>query len=779
MPFDFQPELCHIHNHQRRCAPTSRSPWPGIGVHHDAGIRVQMPGLTVQIHRNTHFTLTREILQRFKTSTPKSAADYESTYNEKIWDDRLKYFHVAWNWAKTDRWLTEKCNENRAGQLSDELENFNDEEMQILEKLAAEKAWQHCMTALGEPERQALIAWKQAIRKIRGGTGPHAERYREEARKKLEECRGAIPAWVMPLYQVVQTINPQKGLFDVVIVDEASQSGPEALLLNYIGDRIIVVGDDKQITPVHIGVNRDDVTRLRELHLKEIPHREAFDLEGSFFSQAELRFSGRVILHDHFRCMPEIIQFSNRLSYTAEPLIPLRQFGIDRLEPCKTTHVADGYRIGRSPHIKNEPEARALVSQIVQCLENSAYDGKSFGVISLLGSAQSNLISNLLMSEVGAEEIERRKLLCGNPYDFQGDERHVIFLSMVDAPQKGQVCRMVRDEETKRRFNVAASRAKDQLWLFHTPTLNDLRTECLRYRLLEHCLDPRVEQPKVGDIDVNELRRIAVSDMRNRTNPPYRFDSWFEVDVFLRIAERGYMVIPQYEVAKRRIDLLVVGLDGRLAVECYGDEWHSSPEDFIKDMARQRQLERCDLTFHIIWGSDFYREPDTTLKPLWEELEKRRIYPENRWQEERKRKENIPIDIVDDSEAEDEADNKLATCEEGRRTIKKRRESIVSANRKKDKIHKESISARAIQSAIIAVLEKSPNNTCTVKSITSRVLKELGRITRGNPRLEFERRVMRNIKVLTQNGHVENYKSKNQRLRLLKHFRGNEQASLL
>ena len=227
--------------------------------------------------------------------------------------------------------------------------------------------------------------------------------------------------------------------------------------------KLIVVGDDKQTAPLHVGVNRDDVLRLRQLHLKGIPHADAFDLEGSFFSQAALRFPGRVRLREHFRCVPEIIQFSNKLSYSTEPLTPLRQFGADRLVPCKTTHVAEGYRTGRSPNIVNEPEARALVHQIAECLEDPAYDGKSFGVIGLMGRAQATLISNLLMQEVGADEIEQRKLLCGSPYDFQGDERDVMFLSMVDAPEDGRTCRMVRDPETQRRFNVAASRAKDQL----------------------------------------------------------------------------------------------------------------------------------------------------------------------------------------------------------------------------------------------------------------------------------------------------------------------------
>ncbi len=324
--------------------------------------------------------------------------------------------------------------------------------------------------------------WVHAVRKIKGGTGRHAERYREEARQNLAECRKAIPAWVMPLYQVVQTVSPQHGLFDIVIVDEASQSGPEALLLNYIGKKIIVVGDDQQIAPVHVGVNRDDVLQLREMHLKRIPHPEAFDLESSFFAQAELRFPGRIRLTEHFRCMPEIIQFSNKLSYDDEPLIPLRQFGADRLTPCKTKHVHDGYRTGRSPNIENKPEAKAVVDKIVQCLEDPAYEEKSFGVISLLGSAQATLIANMLMQEVGAEEIEQRKLLCGSPYDFQGDERDVIFLSMVDAPQDGKTCRMVRDGETQRRFNVAV--------LARNGVLEEYKAKNKRLRLLAESRQP-------------------------------------------------------------------------------------------------------------------------------------------------------------------------------------------------------------------------------------------------------------------------------------------------
>ncbi len=742
------------------------------------------------------YTQAADTLKRLKASAPETAAAYMESVRDRAWDKRFTEFRAAWNWAKTDRWLSDACGDDRAKHLAEAIERSQTEERTILKELAAQKAWQHSMTELHEPQRKALVAWEKAVKKIGRGTGRYAERYREEAREKLAECRKAIPAWVMPLYQVVQTTSPQQGLFDVVIVDEASQSGPEALLLNYIGKKIIVVGDDKQIAPMNVGISPDAVFPLRQMHLKGIPHADTFDLKLSFFSLAEVHFPARVVLRKHFRCMPEIIQFSNKLSYADQPLTPLRQFGADRLRPCKTTHVADGYRTGRSPNIVNEPEARALVDQVVQCLEDPAYETKSFGVISLLGGAQSPLIASLLMQEVGAEEIEQRKLLCGSAYDFQGDERDVIFLSMVDAPQDGKTCRMFRDGETQRRFNVAASRAKDQLWLFHSPTLNDLRPECLRYRLLEHCLNPSVEQAKVGPLDVAALRRLAQPEARGRTKAPAPFDSWFEVDVFLRIAERGYRALPQYEVADCRIDLVVEGLDGRLAVECDGDESHGL-EQLDADMRRQRKLERCGWMFWRVRGGQFYRDADAALQPLWELLEARAIHPEQQWAEDRRKKEEAPAEVGHGPSASSEGDTgtgvagaaaDASVVEEAASPAADGsgdHESVEADEqtggppgqaRKERGPQPEALSARAIQQAIIAALEKCPNNTCTAKSITGRALRELGVVTRGNPRAEFEKRVKRNVGVLRGKGVLEEYKAKNKRLRLLAKPR---QSSLL
>ena len=580
--------------------------------------------------------------------------------------------------------------------------------------------------------------------------------------------------------------SPRRHQFDVVIIDEASQSGPESLFLNYIADKLIVVGDDKQITPMHVGVDREHVLYLGRQYLRDIPFKEALDLEGSLFAQAELRFPDRIRLREHFRCMPEIIQFSNNLSYPTEPLIPLRQYGDYRLKPVQTVFVKDGYRKGPSDDIENPPEAKAIADQIAECCEDPAYAGKTFGVISLMGNRQAELIGSLLLKEIGAEQMEERRLVCGRPYDFQGDERDVMFLSMVDAPQDGQPCRMIRDPDTQRRFNVSVSRARDQLWLFHSATLNDLRPDCLRYRLLDYCLNPTVHQPEeIGETTLAELRRMACNSSIRQSRkkgekvPGTPFDSWFEVDVFFKIIDKGYRVLPQFPVNTKRIDLMVVGLRGRLAVECDGDEVHL--DQWEEDMTRQRDLERCGCTFCRVRGSDFYRDPDAALAELWETLERLKITPRHAWESDRKQSEaeSTTNDRLPVSETGGEyLENLDGGAEEDQEEGEREQESppTVGAEGRLDGEPEHGRSRRRrpeetppldIQNAIVHCLEKCPNHSCTLKSLTSRILKELGLSTRGNPRLAFEKRVMRNLGVLTRKGQVEEYKAKNRRIRLL------------
>ncbi|MCK7479768.1 MAG: hypothetical protein M0C28_22595 [Candidatus Moduliflexus flocculans] len=74
---------------------------------------------------------------------------------------------------------------------------------------------------------------------------------------------------------------------------------------------------------------------------------------------------------------------------------------------------------GDGQRVINRPEAEALVEAVTQCCKDEQYKGMSFGVITLQGEAQAYLIEDLLLKSIGAEEMQKRRLICGNPYSFQ------------------------------------------------------------------------------------------------------------------------------------------------------------------------------------------------------------------------------------------------------------------------------------------------------------------------------------------------------------------------
>ncbi len=563
-------------------------------------------------------------LQTIKQVTPNLADKLSQNCADPSWNERIRLFPDAWRWAKARTWLQDYIRKEDAPSLERRAQQVESEISKIIAHIASLKAWSFCFSRMKEDHRKHMENWRLMISKItKTGRGKHDNWRRREAQRSLDECREAVPAWVMPLHRVWDTVDPSPGIFDVIIVDEASQCGFEAIPLFYLSKKILIVGDDKQISPDSPGVPENAVHRLMEEFLYDFKFKPSFGLHVSLFDHGKRLFAThRVSLREHFRCMPEIIRFSNDLCYSDTPLIALRQYGADRLEPIKHVYLDNGYREGSENRVINRPEAEAIVNKIVELCKDDGYRDKTMGVIVLQGNAQAGLIERQLLERLGAEEMDKRRLICGNPYSFQGDERDVMFLSMVAAPNE-RIGAMARDTY-ERSFNVAASRAKDQMWLFHSVTQNDLGDTCLRKRLLKHFEETRIQE--IAGIVVDDLRKQSERANRSIEKPPQPFDSWFEVDVALEIAGRGYKVIPQLEIARKFIDIVIEGGQSRLAVECYGDYWHGA-EQYERDMERQRKLERCKWVFYIVRESAFYANKEVALSGLWRMLEERGIYP--------------------------------------------------------------------------------------------------------------------------------------------------------
>ncbi len=569
-----------------------------------------------------------EVMRRLAAAAPRLAADLEADPRASEWARRLATFEASWRWASTGAWISAQRTDD-INALQAQMGHVEAQIRSRTEHLAATRAWSHAVhpKRLTGQAQADLAHYAQLVKSLGKGTGKYASRKRADIRRAMERCRPAVPVWIMPIYRIAEQLRVEPDMFDVVIVDEASQAGAEAAFLQYLAPKIVVIGDDRQVSPSAVGVDQQQIADLANQYLAGDRYKASWqDPKRSLFDEAMMRFGSRITLVEHRRCMPEIIGFSNRIAYEPDGvrLIPVRQYGADRLEPIKAIHVEDGYEVGSTNKV-NPSERDAIVDQIEKCIADPAYDGKSMGVISLLGQHQARAIEKLLMERLPPEEWRARDLRCGDAADFQGSERDVMFLSMVKAADSGQRIGALTAEQYVQRYNVAASRAKDQMWLFHSITLSDLgHPEDMRFALLDYVYGV------IGRRRPDRGISAAVVSEDIRAEP---FDSLFEQRVYNRLVDRGYTVVPQYEASGYLIDLVIVGASGRLAVECDGDHWHG-PARFEQDLARQRDLERCGWQFFRIRESAFYVEPERVLADLWATLEELNIRPSD-WVEER------------------------------------------------------------------------------------------------------------------------------------------------
>lgn len=530
---------------------------------------------------------------------------------------------IYWHNANTEikRQLTQSETELYE-KLKQEEANIRD----LTAQLAAEKAWVEVLGRIDNGLSRKLTLWAMAMNRAHG-KGKKALQNRKAAQELMVDCQQSVPCWIMPLPKLVETLKPQPAIYDYVIVDEASQLGPDAMFLMYLAKNIIIVGDDKQTAPQYVGVENDKVQDLINQHLKNIPYNSFFNISFSFFDHAKGFCSGqKVVLREHFRCMPEIIEFCNKHFYQPAGigLHPLKQYNDNRLEPLKTVFVKGGYTEGTGDNIRNNPEADELIGTIQACLKDKRYKDKTFGVIALQGQLQAQMINQKLLTLIDAQEFEKRKIICGDAKSFQGDERDVMFLSLITAPNhKRQALTTLVYE---RMFNVAVSRAIEQVWLFHSVQLEDLTNkDDLRYKLLSYFQNPLVP-PVISNKEVEGV--------------PKPFDSQFEVDIYNEIVKRGYTVTPQYGVGHYKIDLVVLLPNGvKIAVECDGDKYHSTPEQIANDIGRQKVLERTGWQFFRVRGGDYYYYKSKALEGLWALLE-RNYTP------------NIPVEVSEHNEGD-------------------------------------------------------------------------------------------------------------------------------
>jgi very-short-patch-repair endonuclease len=456
--------------------------------------------------------------------------------------------------------------------------------------------------------RSGLQAYLNAIQKIGKGTGKRAVRYRQDARHAAAQAIPAIPCWIMPHHRVSESLPAQLGCFDLVVIDEASQSDLSALPSLLRARKLLIVGDDQQVSPEAVGLEEQRIKTMMQRFLTEqVPlYRAQMSPERSIYDLAKVVFAGSgVVLKEHFRCVAPIIEYSKREFYGHE-LRPLRlPKASERLDPpLVDVLIEDGHR---SDGV-NAAEVAFIVEEIGRLIADPHMERRSIGVVSLLGEEQALATWDQLNDEYGPQLLQRHRIACGDARTFQGRERDVIFLSLVCAPN--DVGAPLSRDIFAQRFNVAASRARDRMYLVRSVDLAHLsEADRLRRSLIRHFAQPFPEGPAVAE------------------DPRALCESPFERELYDWLMQQGYRAAPQVRVGAYRIDLVVEGAnDARLAIECDGDQ-HQGPVQWSHDVRRQRVLERAGWTFWRCFAATFARRRVAVLEDLRSTLAANGIEP--------------------------------------------------------------------------------------------------------------------------------------------------------
>ncbi|HET9895464.1 MAG TPA: AAA domain-containing protein [Streptosporangiaceae bacterium] len=514
----------------------------------------------------------------------------------------------------------------RGSSLDDIASDFRQRDVEhlISNRKRVRHAWaERVREAQDQHPLQARVIRKQAA--LRRGHLP--------LRRLLDQTSDVLfalkPCWAMSPLMVSQVL-PATRLFDVVIFDEASQIVPaDAVPAIMRGHQIVVAGDDRQLPPTNffrqVGeIEGDDDARLDVSGLDQSGGEDPDDLRDdddeslvSFGVGFESVLDAlRPLLPTwplawHYRSRDErLVAFSNSRIYGGA----LTTFpGVFR-DDC-LRHVVVEQTPGPGQEVSVTAEVEKVVELILEHARTRPHE--SLGVIALGIKHADRIDSALRAALVRNTDVERffnedaaEPFFVKNLERVQGDERDAIILSIgygkhPDGRMRYNWGPLLRDGG-ERRLNVAATRAKQRLTLVSSFSGHDVDPERITKagaRMLADYLDYAASG---GSVSVAAGSDTALSP--------------FEADVRDRLAESGITVVPQYGVGGYRVDFAATHPEDTdrmvLAIETDGASYHRSGSVRDRDRLRGEHLRRLGWSFHRIWSTNWFHDPDSEVARL-------------------------------------------------------------------------------------------------------------------------------------------------------------------
>lgn len=447
--------------------------------------------------------------------------------------------------------------------------------------------------------------------------------------EKFEAVRTAFPVIIAGIREFGEYMPLMPEMFDVVVIDEGSQvSVAQALPAILRAKKVVVLGDTKQFANVKssnasIATNekyrstlvnyfkrnvRSDAGTLQRLAM--------FDVKKSILEFCSLAANYSIMLRKHFRSYPELISYSSKTFYDRQlQAIKIRGVPIEEVIEFSQVDIGD-HPVTRST---NPAEAEFIMDRLLELLEEES--PPTVGIITPFRE-QHSLLTKRLFAHAKAQEFEDKLRLKIMTFDScQGEERKIIFYSMVASPAKDALNYIfpadtkvdpnaVEEKLKVQRLNVGFSRAQEMIWIVHSQPLELFRGSI--GQALNHFAQVRVARlGSVEQTDASSPMEARVLQWLQSTQFVLGQPDDVEILPQFPIGEYLKQLDPTYQHPAYRVDFLVSCRTPKgvlqIVVEYDGWDYHFEQGRNVHVGNHQRYLKDADIERQLTLESYGYR----------------------------------------------------------------------------------------------------------------------------------------------------------------------------
>jgi len=578
----------------------------------------------------------------------------------------FEIFWISWNVFTSLKWINiEKLFDDRFNNLLEylKLNNEIDQKFSAIEDFDYnwEKQWIETLATVEmtrmmdeslakfyEEKKNTAMSIKKIIQK--------KVKFPKEEFLVLKNAFPCILAWIR---DYAEFIPLEPDMFDIVIIDEASQvSIAQAFPALLRAKKMLVLWDKKQFSNVKTSLasikeNREYLNKIRESFIENISNNEIlieksemFNIKNSILDFCERICNYEMMLKKYFRWYKEIISYSNKTFYwNGLQVMKIRWKNIDDVLRFE---FVDATWKDKTKENTNSKEIEFIIEELKKLKES--WIKKSVWIITPHTNQQKALedaISAVPWSDYFYEKFNLKIMTFDS---CQWEERDVIYYSMVATREEDNLwwvfikdLASVDDEENwilkSQRLNVWFSRPKESIVFVLSKPIEEFSGEIRK--TLNHFWEERENNLKNSDFvkDIEDsnysiLKQLSQTDFYKEHKDSLKIIPNFDLSSYLKQLD------PYYNHPKFKQDFFIVYTnekwkETKIIFE-YDDlnsdivNWDSDLYVSENDIYMEKVLESYWYKFIRLNEFNLWKDKIDTLNQkmrmlIWEKVEKKKV----------------------------------------------------------------------------------------------------------------------------------------------------------